>query len=192
MALNYYSTLNIISIDASSCVCALLQSRPQTCIAAMNRYDDLRNMFIHMCRKSLDNNRLKPHEISISLPNEEKNTLISLSLLQASLVLIASWNKKQINPELMELIELLLPNPVKNTNSVTFGAAGATFVETNKRVVSVEEVRFLSRILIIYLLLLQLFLLSYRMNFSFNTTLVDSSCEVNMRTDCKAFCVIIS
>ncbi len=192
MALNYYSTLNIISIDASSCVCALLQSRPQTCIAAMNRYDDLRNMFIHMCRKSLDNNRLKPHEISISLPNEEKNTLISLSLLQASLVLIASWNKKQINPELMELIELLLPNPVKNTNSVTFGAAGATFLETNKRVVSVEEVRFLSRILIIYLLLLQLFLLSYRMNFSFNTTLVDSSCEVNMRTDCKAFCVIIS
>lgn len=167
-------------MDASSCVCGLLSSRPQTCIAAMNRYDDLRNMFIHTCRKSIDNNSLKPHDIVVSLPNEEKHILISLPLLQASLVLIASWNEKQINPELMELIELLLPNPVKNTNSVTFGAAGATFVETNKRVVSVEEVRFHTRILIIYLSLLQLFLLSYRMHFLFNTTLVDTTCEVNM------------
>lgn len=148
MALDYYSRMdithqNISTLNLSSCICDLLSSRPKICITAMDRFDDLRTMMIHTCRLAIETNDLKPNELRVSYSTpSKKNMMISLSLVRASLVLIASWNERIIplKSELMDIVEFLLPEQVENLDNISFGVTSATFVDTNKRAISVEDV----------------------------------------------------
>lgn len=148
MALDYFSKMDVAfptipALNLSSCICDLLSSRSKICIAAMDRYEDLRTMMIHTCRLAIESNDLKPNEVGVSLstPSNE-NMLVSLSLVRASLVLIASWNEKIIplKSELMSIVEFLLPEQAENVGNVSVGATSANFVGTKKRALSVEDV----------------------------------------------------
>ena len=151
MALEYYIRSNVISgflskMELSSSLCDLLSSRPSICISAVKCYQDLRNFMVHTCQVLIENKHLKTNEIGISLsvPSRDENIHISLSVVRASLALIASWNETNIPPgsELMKIVEFLLPHQVENEKKTSIGAASATLLNTKKPAITIDDVSF--------------------------------------------------
>jgi hypothetical protein len=154
MALDYFSKMNIeletgTLLNLASSVCNLLSSRPQICIAAMDRFADLRAIMIRVVRDDFKS-RLKKEinsiesngaNVLLSIPSKD-DVLISLSLLRASLVLIGSWNETSIPPknELMDLVEYFIPAQSEQAENINVGAASATLANTKKQAVSIEDV----------------------------------------------------
>ncbi len=154
-ALQYYERLQLSGSSGkshsrfSSNIFELLSTRPHICCAAMDRHADLRELFVQtVCngfKGILDNaNETKTGDVKmiIRIKDDALEFSVPSTLLQASVVLISNWDQEvddDLTNEFMSLTRYLIQS--KDRQELCEGAASATYAESGKRAVSVEEVR---------------------------------------------------
>ena len=154
-ALHYYDQSGVTGENTttfSSTLFGLLSSKPHICCAAMDRHSDLTDLMIRAVYNAFNSmdeppqNGDRVEDIVMNMRRVDDDMAsevhISSSLLQASIVLISNWRddvESTAKTEFMSLTTCLLQS--KGHLGRSEGAASARYTDSEKRVVSVEEVR---------------------------------------------------
>jgi hypothetical protein len=128
----------------------MIALRPKVYIYAMEAYDDLKSVLIRKCRMAIRSIDFNDDDNGVSLMKSDKQrVIISHSVVQASLVLIASWNDthRPMPDDLMNILNFLLPQHDVCDQTLPIGASSAVFVKTKKRAISVENVSKIHQLL---------------------------------------------